>query len=63
MNKIHWDASRPPLWQLIFSRAFDRFPDLEVSLAKLHGELVAPTSAHLERIIEEDRQLARASNR
>jgi predicted TIM-barrel fold metal-dependent hydrolase len=48
-GQIHYDAGRRPLWQLIYSGAFDRFPDLKVTFSELRVEWVEPTLAHLER--------------
>jgi predicted TIM-barrel fold metal-dependent hydrolase len=45
---IHYDPGRRPLWQLILSGVFDRFPALRVTFSELRTEWVAPTLAHLE---------------
>jgi len=45
---IRYDPGRRPLWQLILSGVFDRFPELRVTFTELRSEWVAPTLAHLE---------------
>ena len=45
---IHFDAGRRPLWQLIMSGVFDRFPTLRLTFTELRTEWIAPTLAHLE---------------
>jgi len=46
---IHWDPGRRPLWQLIFSGVFDRFPELRVTFSEIRTDWVPVTLAHLER--------------
>jgi predicted TIM-barrel fold metal-dependent hydrolase len=45
---IHYDPGRRPLWQVILSGVFDRFPSLRITFSELRTEWVAPTLAHLE---------------
>jgi len=45
---ISYNPGRRPLWQLIMSGVFDRFPTLRVTFTELRAEWVAPTLAHLE---------------
>lgn len=45
---IFYDPGRRPLWQLIMSGVFDRYPNLRVTFSELRTEWVAPTLAHLE---------------
>ncbi|MGE3142771.1 MAG: amidohydrolase family protein [Hyphomonadaceae bacterium] len=52
---IHFDAGRRPLWQLIFSGVFDRFPTLRLSFTEIRCEWIAPTLAHLERRLDDIR--------
>lgn len=47
-REIEYNAGRRPLWQLIMSGVFDRFPELRVTFTELRAEWVAPTLAHLE---------------
>jgi predicted TIM-barrel fold metal-dependent hydrolase len=54
-GQIHYDAGRRPFWQLIYSGAFDRFPDLRVTFSELRVEWVQPTLAHLERRFDQAR--------
>jgi predicted TIM-barrel fold metal-dependent hydrolase len=54
-GQIHYDGGRRPLWQLIYSGAFDRFPDLRVTFSELRLEWIGPTLAHLERRFDQAR--------
>ena len=45
---IGYNPGRRPLWQLIMSGVFDRFPELRVTFTELRSEWVAPTLAHME---------------
>ena len=47
-TQIPYDPAHRPLWQLIMSGVFDRFPDLRITFTELASEWVAPTLAHLE---------------
>ena len=46
-------AGQRPLWQMILSGAFDRFPDLRMTFSELRCEWVAPLLAHLEMRFEQ----------
>jgi predicted TIM-barrel fold metal-dependent hydrolase len=46
---------RRPVWQLMFSGAFDRHPDLKVVLTEIRGDWVPITLAHLDAIYEANR--------
>jgi predicted TIM-barrel fold metal-dependent hydrolase len=41
---------RRPMWQLMFSGAFDRHPDLKVVLTEIRGDWVPPTLQHLDAV-------------
>lgn len=52
-GNIFYDPGRRPLWQLIMSGVFDRYPSLRVTFSELRTEWVAPTLAHLEARFDE----------
>jgi predicted TIM-barrel fold metal-dependent hydrolase len=47
-GRMNFDPGRRPLWQLIMSGVFDRFPELKVTFSELRTEWIGPTLAHLE---------------
>ena len=46
---------RRPMWQLMFSGAFDRFPDLKVVLTEIRGDWVPPVLRHLDEVFDAKR--------
>jgi predicted TIM-barrel fold metal-dependent hydrolase len=55
--------SRRPMWQLMFSGAFDRFPDLRLLLTEIRYDWMPATLAHLDAVYEEHRDVIPAERK